>query len=39
MLKNSNNRWTIVQQILPRWIPEIESQMHEAIEDELQKAG
>lgn len=37
MLKNSNNHWGIVQQTLPRWIPENEDKLHEAIEDELQR--
>ena len=37
MQKNDNNHWTIVPQILPRWIPENEDKLHEAIEDELQK--
>ena len=35
--KSSNNQWNLVpQQVLPRWIPESEPKLHEAIEDELQ---
>ena len=36
-MEKSNNHWTIVQQLLPRWINENEDKLHEAIEDELQK--
>jgi hypothetical protein len=38
MQKDSNNHWTILQQILPGWIPESELKLHEAIEDELQRS-
>jgi len=38
MQKDSNNHWTILQQILPGWIPESEPKLHEAIEDELQRS-
>jgi hypothetical protein len=37
MQKNSDSRWAIIQQMLPVWIPETESKLHEAIEDELQR--
>ncbi len=37
MQKDNSNHWTIVQQVLPRWIPENEDKLHEAIEDELQR--
>ncbi len=36
MQKNSSNHWAILQQILPKWIPENEDKLHEAIEAELQ---
>jgi len=38
MQKDSNNQRTILQQILPSWIPESESKLNEAIEDELQRS-
>jgi hypothetical protein len=37
MQKDNNNHWAILQQMLPIWIPENESKLHEAIEDELQR--
>lgn len=37
MQKNSNNHWAILQQMLPAWISESESKLHEAIEDELHR--
>jgi hypothetical protein len=37
MQKNSNNHWSIAEQILPGWIPENEEKLHEAIEDELHR--
>ena len=37
MTKDNGNRWTIVPQILPSWIPENEDKFHEAIEDDLPK--
>lgn len=36
MQKSSNNHWTLLQQIFPKWIPENETKLHDAIEDELQ---
>lgn len=36
MEKDSNNHWGIVPQMLPRWIPENEDKLNEAIENELQ---
>ena len=39
MEKNNDNHWAIVQQALPRWIPESEDKMNEAIEDELQRGS
>ena len=36
MQKNSSNHWSILQQMLPKWIPENEDKLHEAIENELQ---
>lgn len=38
MQKNSGNHWDILPQMLPVWIPENESKLNEAIEDELHKA-
>jgi hypothetical protein len=35
--KTGNSHWNLVQQILPKWIPENENKLHEAIEEELQK--
>lgn len=36
MQKNSTDRWTLVPQIFPKWVPETETKLHDAIEDELQ---
>ena len=36
-MQKNDNHWAIIPQILPRWIPENEDKLHEAIEDELQK--
>ncbi|MEI9912689.1 MAG: hypothetical protein WDO71_25445 [Bacteroidota bacterium] len=37
MQKSSNNHWAFLpQQVLPKWVPENETQLHDAIEDELQ---
>jgi len=35
MQKNGANQWSIIPQMLPKWIPENEIKLHEAIEDEL----
>ena len=35
MQKEDNNHWAIQPQMLPKWIPENEDKLHEAIEDEL----
>jgi hypothetical protein len=35
MQKSESNQWAIQPQMLPKWIPESENQLHEAIEDEL----
>jgi hypothetical protein len=37
MQKDNNNHWTILPQILPKWIPEITDKLEESIEDELHK--
>jgi hypothetical protein len=34
-MQKSGNQWAIQPQMLPRWIPENEALLHEAIEDEL----
>jgi hypothetical protein len=36
MQKRDNAHWSIVPQILPRWIEESEAKMDESIENELQ---
>lgn len=36
MQKNGSGQWAILPQMVPRWIPESEHLLHEAIEDELQ---
>ncbi|HEY6506271.1 MAG TPA: hypothetical protein VIZ28_19980 [Chitinophagaceae bacterium] len=35
MQKNGTNQWGVMPQVLPRWVPENEIKLHEAIEDEL----
>lgn len=36
-MQKDNNHWAILPQMLPSWIPENESKLNEAIEDELQR--
>lgn len=35
MQKSGSNLWAIQPQMLPKWVPETESKLHETIEDEL----
>jgi hypothetical protein len=37
-MQKNDNHWSILPQMLPKWIPENEDKLHEAIEDELQKS-
>ncbi|MBL7741314.1 MAG: hypothetical protein JNK14_18970 [Chitinophagaceae bacterium] len=35
MQKNGNSLWALQSQMLPKWIPESETRLHDAITDEL----
>jgi hypothetical protein len=37
-MQKNGNHWDILPQMLPKWIPENEEKLNEAIEDELHKA-
>lgn len=37
MQKSAGNQWTILPQILPKWIPEVSDQLQQSIEEELHR--